>query len=215
MGKSLGHGHSLFDTFVANGQRCLCSTALIVLVEQLARAMIVSELDARDTLEAFRGIVRCSMDADVMLDSQFQIRDRPTRLELLLHCQDEMTGMSFLDLLPDDTATQEFLSLAEKSIEQATSGKKVAPVARLDLKRASGGLVRGDVYMVHIPDRFGQGSRYLLGFIEDPEASDVQPCDARVSVDRTAVAKSAGRFRLASSASASSSQSNKKTLRFH
>ena len=209
-GKSLGHGHSLFDTFVANGQRCLCSTALIVLVEQLARAMIVSELDARDTLEAFRGIVRCSMDADVMLDSQFQIRDRPTRLELLLHCQDEMAGMSFLDLLPDDTATQEFLSLAEKSIEQATSGKKVAPVARLDLKRASGGLVRGDVYMVHIPDRFGQGSRYLLGFIEDPEASDVQPCDARVSVDRTAVAKSAGRFRLASSASASSSQSNKK-----
>jgi len=209
-GKSLGHGHSLFDTFVANGQRCLCSTALIVLVEQLARAMIVSELDARDTLEAFRGIVRCSMDADVMLDSQFQIRDRPTRLELLLHCQDEMTGMSFLDLLPDDTATHEFLSLAEKSIEQATSGKKVAPVARLDLKRASGGLVRGDVYMVHIPDRFGQGSRYLLGFIEDPEASDVQPCDARVSVDRTAVAKSAGRFRLASSASASSSQSNKK-----
>ena len=118
--------------------------------------------------------------------------------------------MSFLGLLPDDTATHEFLSLAEKSIEQATSGKKVAPVARLGLKRASGGLVRGDVCMVHIPDRFGQGSRYLLGFIEDPEASDVQPCDACLSVDRTAVAKSAGRFRLASSAPSSSSQSNKK-----
>ncbi|CAE7537636.1 unnamed protein product [Symbiodinium sp. CCMP2592] len=145
--KSLGHGYGLFETFVANGQRCLCSTALIALVEQLARAMVVSELDAREALEAFRSIVRCSMDADVMLDSQFQMRDRPTRLELLLHRQDEMTGMSFLDLHPDDTATHEFLNLAEKSVEQATSGKKVAPVARLGLKRASGGLVRGDMYM--------------------------------------------------------------------
>ncbi|CAE7210000.1 unnamed protein product [Symbiodinium sp. CCMP2592] len=208
--QSMVHGSSLFDTLLTNGQRCLCTISLVVLVEQLARVMIVSELDAHEALEAFRGIVRWSMDADVMLDSQFQIRDRPTRLELLLHRQDEMTGMSFLDLLSDDTAAHEFLNLGQKSIEQATSDKKVAPVARLGLKRETGGLVRGDICMVHIPDRLGQGSRYLLGFVEDPEASGVQPCDARLSVDRAAVAKSARRFRLASSASASSSQSNKK-----
>ena len=208
--QSTVHGSSLFDTFLTNGQRCLCTVSLVVLVEQLARVMIVSELDAQEALEAFRGIVRCSMDADVMLDSQLQIRDRPTRLELLLHRRDDLAGMSFLDLLSDDDAVHDFLSLAQRSIEQATSGKKVAPVARLGLKRASGGLVRGDICMVHIPDRFGQGSRYLLGFVEDPEASDVQPCDAHLSVDRAAVAKSARRFRLASSASASSSQSNKK-----
>lgn len=208
--KSMARGYSFLDTFVANGQRCLCSAAVVVLVEQLARAMIVSELDTQETLEAFRGILRCCMDADVMLDSQFRIRDRATSLELLLHRQDELSGMSFLDLLSSDASTQEFLNLAERSIEQATSGQQVAPVARLGLKRASGGLARGDVYMVHIPDRFGQGSRYLLGFVEDPEASGVQPCDARLSVDRAAVAKSARRFRLASSASASSSQSNMK-----
>ncbi|CAE7223657.1 unnamed protein product [Symbiodinium sp. KB8] len=148
--KSMARGYSFLDTFVANGQRCLCSAAVVVLVEQLARAMIVSELDTQETLEAFRGIVRCCMDADVMLDSQFRIRDRATSLELLLHRQDELSGMSFLDLLSSDASTQEFLNLAERSIEQATSGQQVAPVARLGLKRASGGLARGDVYMVHI-----------------------------------------------------------------
>ncbi|CAE7937915.1 unnamed protein product [Symbiodinium sp. KB8] len=206
--QSMVQGSGWFDNFLTNGFRCFTSICLVMLVEQLARVMLMFELDAQEALQALRDIVRCSVDAEVLLDSQFRIRDRVTSLALLLHHLHDMTGMSFLDLLADDETTHQFLDLAQKSIQQA-SGKQVAPGARLSLKRSSGGQARGDVYVVHIPDRFGQGSRYLIGFVEDPEASGVQPCDARLSVDRAAVAKSARRFRLASSASASSSQSRR------
>ena len=90
-----------------------------------------------------------------MLDGQFRIRDRATSLALLLHFGHDMTGMSFLYFLPADSATHQFLELAQKSTQQA-SDKQVAPGARLGLKRSSGGQARGDVHLVHIPDRFGR-----------------------------------------------------------
>ena len=147
--------------------------------------------DLREALQTFRAIVRCSMDADVMLDSQVQFLDLPKSLKLLLHRRDEITGISFLDLLSVDNAAHQFCILAQRSNKQATCGKQVAPVARLGLRRASGRLARRDIYMAIF-------------------LTPLSPCNASCLSRPACSCKVGPSFSLGPSASASSSRSSRK-----
>ena len=157
--QSVVYDTALPNAFFSNLIRYINSLALCAIVEQMARMIAESELDAKDALAGFRGwanqtmfvvestlrglgvfeglwghshgrclfctgMLRSSMDAEVVLDSHFMISERPspqpstphpkpstftqhqdparpTALELLLERQG-LVGTSFLDVLPDE-----------------------------------------------------------------------------------------------------------------
>ncbi|CAE7250430.1 unnamed protein product [Symbiodinium natans] len=215
--QSVVYDTALPNAFFSNLIRYINSLALCAIVEQMARMIAESELDAKDALAGFRGMLRSSMDAEVVLDSHFMISERPTALELLLERQG-LVGTSFLDVLPDE-AIETFLTFTKRSSSEyagklANLAHLVPPAMRLGLRKANGSQVKGDAFLVYLPgrtrcsDRIGKEHRFILGIKEDPEASDEPHVQgAGPFVDQAAIAQAARQYRLASSAPLSSSQS--------